>query len=150
MLIQRTGDIIAQRDAPVVANPVNCVGVMGKGLALSMSKAFPETVAEYKRLCRQGLLIPGKPALVKTNRRLPSAVLMFPTKDHWRDPSRLEWIEDGLVAMHALLRRHNLNAVALPMLGAGLGGLGPDDVLKAIEKSADANPETTIHLFERR
>lgn len=121
--------------ADVLICPVNCVGVMGKGLALEFKKRFPEYAADYALGCRHGSIIPGALrsfTLVSTKHRAhPKVILSFPTKDHWRRPSNLEWIVAG---MNYLVRGINAigisqyassypGGIAIPALGCGLGGL---------------------------
>jgi len=113
MLLLLRGDLFDSK-CEVLVNPVNCVGVMGKGLALEFKARFPMVFAEYARLCSAGILRPGKVILVEN-------VLLFPTKDHWRDPSKLEYISDGLDDFAT--QTWSFRSIAFPRLGCGLGGL---------------------------
>lgn len=122
----KTGNIF-DSGAQVLVNPVNCVGVMGKGLALEFKERFPWMWNAYLLDCQRGYLTPGTTILVSNGAERP-AVLLFATKDHWRHPSKLEWIELGL--REIVLRTCNgwKETVAMPWLGCGLGGLRRADV----------------------
>lgn len=112
--------------ADVLVNPVNIVGAMGKGLALQFRERYPEMYQEYKEKCKKGELYIGELHIY----RYPDIeIINFPTKKHWRDPSRIEYIEEGLLAY--LKEEKNLRGkiTAFPMLGTGLGGLDPQEVL---------------------
>ena len=139
------GDIF-KSNADALVNPVNCRGVMGKGLAKEFKKRFPETFPVYREACRSGKLVPGtlqfvrltvKPDLFGWNKPV---IIHFPTKDHWKDPSRLEWIEKGLAFLKEHYREWNLTSVALPQLGTGLGGLKWEEVKPLIDKYLSSEP----------
>ena len=134
MLNYASGDILDSTcDAIVI--PVNCVGTPGKGLALQSAKRWPEWARQYKKYCVQGRLYPGKPLsseLQIDGRSL--SIISFPTKDHWSNASRLEWVRDGLVGLRLLYQaEHCWNSIAIPPLGCGLGGLHWEAVLPFIE-----------------
>ena len=113
------GDLF-KSGADALVNPVNCVGVMGAGLAKQFKQRDRAMFDTYATYCRAGLLRPGAPkAYLLTDPK----VIWFPTKDHWRDPSQLQWIDEGLEALRALLPAWGLKTVAIPPLGCGLGGL---------------------------
>lgn len=114
------GDIFESR-AAVLVNPVNCVGTMGGGLALSFSRRFPGMARRYRELCGEGKIRVGTLWLY----RAPGgrAVLNFPTKVHWRDPSRAEYVEAGLRKFVAHHERLRIESIAFPALGAGKGRL---------------------------
>jgi O-acetyl-ADP-ribose deacetylase (regulator of RNase III) len=123
-----TGDFW-QRDADIRVNTVNCVGVMGKGVALQFKKRYPEMFEQYRADCRNGLVVPGEIRIYRT----PDTVVNFPTKRHWRDNSRLEDIESGLLALRRYLRPHYGEVVTVPALGCGHGGLDWNTVRPLIE-----------------
>lgn len=113
-------------EAPVDAlvNTVNCVGVMGKGIALQFKRAFPENYFAYRTACRHGEVAPGKLLFFAIDGLgSPRWIINFPTKRHWRDPSHLEDIEAGLRALRAGLLARGIHSVAIPPVGCGLGGL---------------------------
>jgi O-acetyl-ADP-ribose deacetylase (regulator of RNase III) len=107
-----------------VVNTVNEVGVMGKGIALMFRDAFPENAGAYEAACRAGQVRVGH-MFVTRNQALvgPRWIINFPTKKHWRNPSRLEWIREGLRDLVRAVRENGIRSVALPPLGCGAGGL---------------------------
>lgn len=114
------GRNIVDDDADILVCPVNCVGVMGKGVAKDFARRWPEILRDYRRDCANALIRPGHViCLPLPDGRLWAA---FPTKLHWRNPSRLEWIADGLDHFGRWLERHPAS-IAVPMLGCGNGGL---------------------------
>ena len=117
-----TGDIFAQ-PADVLVNPVNCVGVMGRGLAAQFKRRYPAVFRAYRQACRDGELRPGRVLLLPTGFDRPRAIAHFPTKRHWRDPSRVEDIDAGLRHLATTIRRLRAPSIAVPPLGCGLGGL---------------------------
>jgi O-acetyl-ADP-ribose deacetylase (regulator of RNase III) len=114
------GDLFDSRMQTWV-NTVNCVGVMGKGIALEFKRRFPEMFCDYVRRCARGEVLPGRPYLY----RRPSLpwILNFPTKRHWRYPSRLEDIVEGLAYLEAHYRQWEITSLAVPPLGCGNGQL---------------------------
>jgi O-acetyl-ADP-ribose deacetylase (regulator of RNase III) len=130
------GDLLAS-GAEALVNPVNCVGVAGKGLALAFRQRWPGAFKEYRHACDWGWLRPGRilPVLVpdETSDSQATLILHFPTKRHWRTPSRLKDIEAGLPVLAAYLREYAVRSVAVPALGCGLGGLDWETVRPAIE-----------------
>lgn len=122
-------------DAEALVNPVNCVGVMGKGLALQFKRAFPSIYQQYQRVCNQRALRIGMVLSISTGKEEnPRYIIHFPTKLHWKDPSRIEYIEQGLTALVAEIRRLNFRSVAVPALGCGNGGLPWEEVQIRIER----------------
>ena len=122
MLTFVTGDIFDQ-PADVLVNPVNCVGVMGRGLALQFKRRYPAVFRAYRQACRDGELCPGRVLLLPTGSDRPRAIAHFSTKRHWRDPSRIEDIDAGLCHLATTIRRLRVPSIAVPPLGCGLGGL---------------------------
>ncbi|MDD4454626.1 MAG: macro domain-containing protein [Candidatus Methanomethylophilaceae archaeon] len=133
------GDIFDSH-ADALVNPVNCKGVMGKGIALEFKKRFPEYFRIYRETCIQEKLRPGILLYVHLDVQPPlfenqqPAVVMFPTKDDWRKRSQLNWIEDGLQFLKNHYKQWNIKSIALPQLGCGLGGLDWENVEPLIEK----------------
>jgi O-acetyl-ADP-ribose deacetylase (regulator of RNase III) len=148
-MIQFTrGDLLAAQ-AEAIVNTVNCVGVMGRGIALQMKNAFPENFRAYAAACRRGEVEPGKMLIVETGELgNPRYIINFPTKRHWRGRSRLSDIEAGLVALVADVRRLGIRSLALPPLGCGLGGLAWDDVRPLIERAFSDLPDVQVTMFE--
>lgn len=138
-----------QADSEALVNTVNCVGIMGRGIALQFRKAFPENFKVYEAVCKRGELRPGQ-MLVYETRRLtgPKYVINFPTKRHWKGKSRIEDIESGLKALIEEVKRRSIRSVAIPPLGCGLGGLRWDDVRPRILRAFEELPEVNVLLFE--
>lgn len=120
-------------DAPTqtIVNTVNCVGVMGKGLALEVKRRFPAVYEKYRMACKRGQLKVGRLQLVKTS---DCWVLNFPTKNHWRGPSQLSFIEKGLKKFVSTYKRKGITSIAFPPLGCGSGGLKWEEVRPIMEK----------------
>ncbi len=116
-----------------LVNPVNCVGVMGKGLALQFKQRFPTNFASYAKACRAGELVPGRMHLFDTGSPQPHCIINFPTKRHWRDASRLDDVAHGLAALARLIAANDIRSTAVPPLGCGLGGLPWHDVCQLID-----------------
>lgn len=124
-----TGKSIFESNAQTLVNPVNCVGIMGAGLALQFKNLFPNMFQEYKELCDNGGLSVGKSFLYKGNKWIYN----FPTKVHWKDNSKIEYINDGLKNFVDTYKRRQIRSIAFPKIGAGLGGLYWEDVKKSME-----------------
>lgn len=130
-IIYRNGDIFTST-AQTLVNPVNCVGVMGKGLALAFKQRFPAIYEPYRKRCEQKLLRPHMVQLLRSASH--QWVLNFPTKDHWRDPSRLSYVECGLLAFADLYEVRGITSIAFPVLGCGEGRLEWRDVQPVMER----------------
>lgn len=122
---------IFDSDCEVITNPVNCVGVMGGGLALAFKNKFPKMYLKYKEMCANREIIPGKVYLVEGDER--HKILLFPTKDHYKYLSRYKYITGGLRSLVRQYKDWGIRSIALPALGCGLGGLDWEDVNSAIE-----------------
>ena len=147
MIEPTSGDILAA-DAEALVNTVNCVGIMGRGIALQFRKAFPDNFKAYEAVCKRGELQPGQMFIYETGSLTnPRYVINFPTKRHWREPSRLEDIEAGLVDLVRVVREKRIESLALPALGCGLGGLSWDDVKPLIERAMQSVPKTRAIVF---
>lgn len=148
-MIERTRGDILQADAEALVNTVNCVGVMGRGIALQFRKAFPENYKLYRVACKREKLRPGM-MLVHDLGRLdnPRYIINFPTKRHWRGKSRIEDIEAGLPALVDEVRRRDIRSIAIPPLGSGLGGLDWKDVRPRIERAFRDLPDVHVLIYE--
>ena len=150
MIEYKTGDLLAEK-ADALVNTVNCVGHMGAGIALQFKKAWPENYRAYAAACRDGEVQPGRMFVFETHQLAPPRyIINFPTKRHWRGRSRLQDIDAGLEALVAEIRRLDLFSVAVPPLGAGLGGLPWKDVRGRIERALGALPDLRVVVFESR
>jgi O-acetyl-ADP-ribose deacetylase (regulator of RNase III) len=142
------GDIFEAR-AEALVNAVNCVGVMGRGVALQFKRAFPENYEVYVAACGRGEVRTGCMFVFETGRQNhPKYIVNFPTKRHWRGASRMEDIEAGLVALKGEIERRGIRSIAVPALGAGLGGLRWEDVRARIEGVLGDLPDTRVTVFE--
>lgn len=142
------GDIL-KADAEALVNTVNCVGVMGRGIAAQFKKQFEENFKAYKRACDAGMLRPGIMLVYDSGKFLnPRYVINFPTKDHWRAKSRMEDIKSGLEALVHEVRTRKIKSIAIPPLGCGLGGLNWANVRPLIESAFVNLPEVRVVLYE--
>ena len=148
MIELQRGDILEAK-ADALVNTVNCVGVMGRGIALQFRKAFPENFRLYKAVCDRRELRPGM-MLIHQRLHNPRFIVNFPTKRHWRGKSRMEDIESGLKALVAEVRKHGIRSIAIPPLGSGLGGLDWKQVRPRIEAAFRNLPEVRVLLYEPR
>jgi len=139
---------ILEAQAEALVNTVNCVGVMGKGLALQFKKAFPANFKTYDSGCRAGEVAPGRMFIFDNGKlKIPRYIINFPTKRHWRDDARIEDIRSGLESLIADARRLGIRSIAVPPLGCGLGGLNWRHVRPMIEKSFSELPDVRVLLF---
>jgi len=142
------GDIL-HADAEALVNTVNCVGIMGRGVALQFRKAFPDNYKFYKRVCEHHELRPGRMLVYETGRLTnPRYVINFPTKRHWKGKSRIEDIDAGLTALIDEVRHRRIRSIAIPPLGSGLGGLRWNDVRPRIMAAFDQVPNVRVMLYE--
>lgn len=114
---------IFDSECEVIVNPVNCLGQSGKGLALQFKQRFPVAHKLFAVQARQGNIRPGEVFILRDFVRPFQAIVFFPTKLHWINPSRIEWIEEGLEDIVTKLFHSEYRSIALPKLGCGLGGL---------------------------
>lgn len=139
-------------EANVLVNPVNCVGVMGKGLAKEFAKRYPEILPIYKEACSNFTLSPGQSYVIDLvscgiQKDNVTHIVLFTTKGHWKNDSRLCWIETGLDGLKKRCDDYfkETDVIAIPKVGAGLGGLNEQDVVAMIKyKLTDV--KQTIYL----
>ena len=122
-MIEFTKGNIFDSYSEAYVNPVNCVGIMGKGLALEFKNRYPINFLEYQKSCRLNEVVPGKMFIHKTGTTYPSYIINFPTKLHWKQLSKLEYIENGLDDLILNLIDLDIHSVSIPALGCGLGSL---------------------------
>ena len=148
MIIYTTGDIL-QCEAEALVNTVNCVGVMGRGIALQFKNAYPDNFKAYEAACKLGNVRPGHMFVHEaTNIAGPRLIINFPTKRHWREKSRMEDIEAGLEDLKSVIRTYDIHSIAIPALGAGLGGLDWNEVSLRIEQALNDFADVRIQVFE--
>lgn len=147
-MIELTQGNLLEANAEALVNTVNCVGQMGKGIALQFKQAFPVNCQLYEAACKRGEVVPGQ-MFIYDNGDIanPRFIINFPTKQHWRGNSRLEDIAAGLQALVADVRRLGIRSIAVPPLGCGLGGLDWNVVRPLIEQAFAPLPEVRVLLF---
>jgi O-acetyl-ADP-ribose deacetylase (regulator of RNase III) len=148
MINYTTGDILSA-DAEAIVNTVNCVGIMGRGIALQFKNAFPDNFMAYEAACDREEVQPGKMFVFETRTLTnPKFIINFPTKRHWRGKSRMEDIDSGLKAMVAEIRERGIRSIAIPPLGSGLGGLDWADVRPRIEAALCGINDLDVIIYE--
>jgi len=147
MIDPKQGNLL-EADAEALVNTVNCVGIMGKGIALQFKQAFPDNYRQYARACKTGQVHLGAMFIVPTDTPAnPRYIINFPTKDHWRGKSRLEDIESGLAALVEDVRRLAIHSIAIPALGCHNGGLDWNEVRPRIVAAFEPLPDVHVLLF---
>jgi len=142
-----TGDIL-HSDVDAMVNTVNCVGILGRGIALQFRKAFPDYYRAYQEACKRNELHTGMVLTYKLNRLTkPCYVISFPTKEHWKGKSKIEYIESGLRSLVAEVKLLGIQSIAVPPLGCGLGGLQWSVVRPIIEAAFDELPDVCVTLY---
>ncbi len=153
MIEFKKGNILKDNSDAII-NTVNCVGVMGKGLALQFKNNFPENFQLYKAACDKGLVKTGKMFItqIPNPEPLPLAttkwIINFPTKNHWRNDSELEYVDQGLIDLTAQIKALGLKSIAIPPLGAGLGGLNWDIVKEKIIQALSCLSDVKVSVYE--
>ncbi len=148
MIEYTTGDILRDESEALI-NTVNCVGVMGRGIALQFKKAWPENFRAYAAACKREEVQPGRMFVFETGRLTPPRyIINFPTKRHWRGKSRIEDIEAGLAALAEIVRERGISSIALPPLGSGLGGLKWNSVRGRIVSALGNLPGVQVRVYE--
>lgn len=148
-MIETTHGNLLEADVEAVVNTVNTVGVMGKGIALMFKERFPANYKAYRAACKAGEVEVGR-MFVTTPDELsgPRWIINFPTKQDWRNPTKLEWVEDGLKALREFIEENQVRSIALPPLGCGNGGLDWPVVRKMIDTALEDLPETRVVVYE--
>jgi O-acetyl-ADP-ribose deacetylase (regulator of RNase III) len=148
MIEQGHGDIL-RTDAEAIVNTVNCVGIMGRGIALQFKNAYPANFQAYAEACAVGDVEPGRMFVFETGYLTnPRFIINFPTKRHWKGKSRIEDIESGLEDLRAVILKHHIRSIAIPPLGAGLGGLQWSDVRPRIVAALKTLPDVRVLVFD--
>ena len=129
-----------------IVNPINCVGVMGKGLALEMKNRFPDMFNKYKELCDKNLITIGKLRLYHSNITNLS-ILNFPTKQHWKHDSQYEFIELGMKKFLDTYQEKQIQSIAFPLLGCGNGKLNKDDVINIMLKYLSKCKNIVVEIY---
>lgn len=135
-------------NAEALVNSVNCVGIMGKGIALAFKREFTNNFSAYEQACKSGLVMPGRMFIFPTGALLnPRYIINFPTKRHWRASSRLEDVKAGLEALAVDVRALGIRSIAVPPLGCGQGGLDWHAVSPLIERAFALLPGVRVLLY---
>lgn len=148
-MIHYTHGNLLDADVEALVNTVNTVGVMGKGIALMFKERFPENMQAYARACKADEVVTGKMFVTRTTSLLgPKWIVNFPTKQHWRAKSKMEWVEAGLQDLRRFILEHQIKSIAIPPLGAGNGGLSWHEVKPKIEMALADLQGVDIWLYE--
>lgn len=143
-----TGDIL-QDESEAIVNTVNCVGVMGRGIALQFKNKWPSNFKAYAEACRREEVQPGRLFVFSTGSVTPPHYIVnFPTKRHWKGKSRLSDIDAGLDALVSWIHETGVRSIALPPLGSGLGGLDWADVRARIVSALEGLPSVDVRVYE--
>jgi O-acetyl-ADP-ribose deacetylase (regulator of RNase III) len=147
--IRYTQGNLLDATADALVNTVNEVGVMGKGIALQFREAFPESAREYVLAAKAGNIHVGKVLLSRGASLLgPRWIIHFPTKKHWRNPSQISWVREGLKDLVHVIRREGIRSIAIPPLGCGNGGLAWEVVRPEIERALADLTDVEVTVYE--
>ena len=144
-MINKIKGNIFNTNCQTLVNTVNCIGVMGKGMALECKLRFPEMFIKYKDSCDKKLFKPGYLQIYKNSKPW---ILNFPTKIHWKDPSKIEYLEKGLKKFQDEYLNKNISSIAFPLLGASLGGLSEELVYETMTKYLEPLNNIDIEIYE--
>jgi O-acetyl-ADP-ribose deacetylase (regulator of RNase III) len=148
MIEYKKGNILIE-PVEALVNTVNCVGIMGRGIALQFKKSYPENFKAYEIACKHQEVKPGKVFIFHTGSLLgPQYIINFPTKRHWRGKSKIEDIKSGLLDLAYEMHNLNIKSIAIPPLGCGLGGLNWQEVRNEIESTLSCLSDINIIVFE--
>ena len=148
MLKYTTGNIV-RCETEAIVNTVNTQGIMGKGIALAFKEAFPMNFKIYEKACKEGTIDIGKLLVTETGELYPKYIINFPTKKHWRYPSKYEYIEAGLKDLIRIIKEYSINSISIPPLGSGNGRLEWNRVKILITKFlSEISSEVEIVVFE--
>lgn len=140
-MIEFRNTTVFNSNCEAIVNTVNCVGVMGAGLALEFSLRYPTMLEEYKKDCENKLVNIGKVNIYKDENQI---ILNFPTKYHWKFPSKIEWIEKGLEFIVQNYKKWNVKSIAIPPLGCSNGGLNFEKEVKPLIEKMLSNLDVLV------
>ena len=147
MIEYKVGNLL-EADVEALVNTVNTVGVMGKGIALQFKQAYPQVFKEYEKACRNDEVKTGEMFIVPVQSMFnPKYVINFPTKQHWKGKSKIEFIDTGLKALIADIKRLNIQSIAIPPLGCGNGGLEWGEIRPKIDLAFATLPDVRVLVF---
>lgn len=136
---------IFNSDAMAVVNTVNCVGAMGKGIALDFKLRFPEMFKEYQKICFKHILKPGQ---ILPYRKSKPIILNFAIKDDWKDPSKVEWVEETLQKFVLNYKTMGITSIAFPWMGAMNGGIPLETIKELTRKYLSNLPDIDIEVYD--
>lgn len=147
MVVYKRGNLLEDPSEALV-NTVNTVGVMGKGIALQFKQAFPDVFLQYEKDCKKKEVQIGRMHVVKIDSLVgPKYIINFPTKQHWKEKSKMSYILSGLKDLIKVIKDLNIQSIAIPPLGCGNGGLEWSKVKPLIE-DAFQDLQVTVHIYE--
>lgn len=146
MITYSTGSIF-DSTAQCLVNPVNCVGVMGKGLALEYKTRYPDMFKFYQKTCREGKLNLGQVAFWTLKKNSSTIICLFPTKQHWKERSTVTTIDSGLKAFVKYAPEMKIETAAFPKLGCGLGGLDFERQVQPLFEKYFLNSSILVEIY---
>lgn len=147
VIYYKKGNLL-EANAEALVNTVNCVGVMGKGIALQFKQAYPEVFKEYAKQCKSGTIEIGRMHVVAMDSLIGTKyIINFPTKKHWKEKSKINYVKDGLLDLVRVVKELNIKSIAIPPLGCGNGGLDWSKVRSLIE-SVFSDLSTDVYIYE--
>lgn len=148
MFEYKKGNIL-QEQTDAIINTVNCVGIMGRGIALQFKQAYPDNFKAYKQACDKGEVQPGKMFVYSSGSLFnPKYIINFPTKRHWKGKSNIQDIKSGLIALKKDIQKYEISSIAIPPLGCGLGGLNWNEIKPLIEQTFSDMPDVKFVIYE--
>lgn len=148
-MIHYTQGNLLDAEVDALVNTVNTVGVMGKGIALMFKERFPKNMNIYAQACKAKQVQTGKMFVTSTDELTgPRWIINFPTKQHWRSPSKMEWIVEGLKDLRSFIIENKVQSIAIPPLGAGNGKLNWDEVKPHIEQILADLESVDVYVYE--
>ena len=148
-MIHYTSGNLFDAEVEALVNTVNTVGVMGKGIALAFKQRYPNNMQQYALACKQRRVVTGKIFVTETSEPLgPRWIVNFPTKQHWRGKSQMHWVVDGLADLRRFIIENDVRSIAIPALGAGLGGLEWVDVKPRIAEALTGLDAVEVFVYE--
>ena len=148
LMIEYSKGNLLEAEVEALVNTVNEVGVMGKGIARQFRERYPASSAEYISAAKRGEIRVGRVFLTRNDSLVgPKWIVHFPTKRNWRNPSRLDWVRDGLVDLSRVIGENDIRSIAVPPLGCGNGGLAWDAVRVEIEKALGNLTDVRVAVY---
>lgn len=147
-MLEYTKGNLLDANTEALVNTVNEVGIMGKGIALMFKDLFPAASSAYMAACKEGRIRVGHVFATPSEQLFPKWIIHFPTKRHWRHPSKIEWIRAGLNDLARTVLDLDIKSIAIPPLGCGNGGLDWEEVRPLIEEAFARLPRVDVLLYE--